>query len=91
MFVLETAEEKNMIGFVKNNKSLNYNYDIFITTKYEESNELFNNLLKKGIIVEGFKNLKKEEQINIYYQALLKPIGKYQISHDKTLELMNTN
>ena len=91
LFVLETAEEKNMIGFVKNNKSLNYNYDIFITTKYEESNELFNNLLKKGIIVEGFKNLKKEEQINIYYQALLKPIGKYQISHDKTLELMNTN
>ena len=64
---------------------------VVLETKIEESNELFNNLLKKGIIIEGFKNLSITDQINIYYQALLKPIGKYQITNLKTLESINTN
>ena len=90
LFLIETTEQLNTIGFLKTNKQT-INCDLVINTKVEESNELFNNLLKKGIIIEGFKNLSITDQINIYYQALLKPIGKYQITSTKTLEFINTN
>ena len=69
----------------------NINYDVVINSIHENISELLNNLLKRGIIIEGFKNLKIQDQINIYYQALLKPIGKYQITSTKTLEFINTN
>lgn len=90
LFLIETTEQLNTIGFLKTNKQT-INCDLVVNTKAEESNELFNNLLKKGIIIEGFKNLSITDQINIYYQALLKPIGKYQITSTKTLEFINTN
>lgn len=90
LFLIETTEQRNTIGFLKTNKQT-INCDLVVNTKVEESNELFNNLLKKGIIIEGFKNLSINDQINIYYQALLKPIGKYQITSTKTLESINTN
>ena len=90
LFLIETTEQRNTIGFLKTNKQT-INCDLVVNTKVEESNELFNNLLKKGIIIEGFKNLSITDQINIYYQALLKPIGKYQITSTKTLEFINTN
>lgn len=91
LFILEKTELKHKVGFITNNETNTLNSDLIITTKIEESNELFNNLLKKGIIIEGFKNLSITDQINIYYQALLKPIGKYQITNLKTLESINTN
>ena len=90
LFLIETTEQLNTIGFLKTNKQT-INCDLVVNTKVEESNELFNNLLKKGIIIEGFKSLSITDQINIYYQALLKPIGKYQITSTKTLEFINTN
>ena len=65
----------------------NFEYDLFINSKVDETNELLNNLLKKGIIVEGFKTLSLNEQINIYYQVITKPIGKYKINKDKELTI----
>ena len=86
-----TFNNNNSIGFIENNKNDNINYDIVITSIHESTSELLNNLLKKGIIIEGFKNLKIQDQINIYYQAIQKPIGKYQINKNKILEMINTN
>ena len=91
LFVIDENLNNNSIGFIENNKNDNINYDIVITSIHESTSELLNNLLKKGIIIEGFKNLKIQDQINIYYQAIQKPIGKYQINKNKILEMINTN
>lgn len=91
LFLIEKIEFNHKVGFITNNENNTLNCDLIINTKIEESNDLFNNLLKKGIIVEGFKNLSITDQINIYYQALLKPIGKYQVTNNKTIEFINTN
>lgn len=91
LFILEKTELNHKVGFITNNQTNTLNSDLIVNAKIEESNELFNNLLKKGIIIEGFKNLPATDQINIYYQALLKPMGKYQITNTKTLEFINTN
>ena len=91
LYIVESDENKKSIGFIDKENSFCKNYDIIVNTKIEEVNELFNNLLKKGIIIENFKTLKNNEQINIYYLALLKPMGKYRITTNKTLELINTN
>ena len=91
LFLIEKIEFNHKVGFITNNETNTLNCDLIINTKIEESNDLFNNLLKKGIIVEGFKNLSITDQINIYYQALLKPIGKYQVTNNKTIEFINTN
>ena len=91
LFVIDESLNNNSIGFIGNNKNDNINYDIVITSIHESTSELLNNLLKRGIIIEGFKNLKIQDQINIYYQAIQKPIGKYQINKNKILEMINTN
>ena len=87
LFVIEMAETKSTIGFTKNQSTEKFDYDMFLNTKTDETNELLNNLLKKGIIVEGFKSLSLNDQINIYYQVITKPIGKYKINKDKELTI----
>ena len=91
LFIIDENINSNSIGFIENSKNNNLNYDIVITSIHENTSELLNNLLKRGIIIEGFKNLKHQDQINIYYQAIQKPIGKYQINQNKILEMVNTN
>ena len=87
LFIIETNEAKSTIGFTQSTMKENFEYDLFINSKVDETNELLNNLLKKGIIVEGFKTLSLNEQINIYYQVITKPIGKYKINKDKELTI----
>ena len=87
LFIIETSEVKSTIGFTQSTMKENFEYDLFINSKVDETNELLNNLLKKGIIVEGFKTLSLNEQINIYYQVITKPIGKYKINKDKELTI----
>ena len=91
LFIIDENINSNSIGFIENSKNNNLIYDIVITSIHENTSELLNSLLKRGIIIEGFKNLKHQDQINIYYQAIQKPIGKYQINQNKILEMVNTN
>lgn len=85
IFIIETTESKNVIGFIDNQNNNVVEYDIVISSKVEETNDLLSSLLKKGIIVEGFKSLSLRDQIKIYYQAITKPIGKYKVNKEKEL------
>ena len=91
LYIIESCDESRKIGFINNKQLLSSDFDLVVNTKIEQTNELFNNLLKKGIIIENFKSFNQSDQINIYYEALLKPIGKYHVTTNKTLELLNTN
>ena len=44
-----------------------------------ENLEIDTYLLKKGIIIEGLKHLSEQEQLNLFYQAITKPMGKYKV------------
>ncbi len=90
LFIVDSNEISSNLGFIKSKTESNI-YDVSINTKIEETNELFNLLLKKGNIIDAFKLINKIDQINIYYQAILKPIGKYVINQNKIIEITSTS
>lgn len=85
LFILESKQEKNNVGFISKTQTEKNIFDVRIKESIEENNEVINMLLKKGIIIEGIKNLTEKEQINIFYLAIKKPIGKYKIINNGDL------
>jgi ATP-dependent Clp protease ATP-binding subunit ClpA len=79
LFIVETNQVINELGFVHSSKFYNKQFDIVIKGSKDEHNEITNKLLKKGIIIDGIKTLTEKEQVAVYYHAVKKPIGKYKV------------
>ena len=79
LFIVETNQSTNDLGFLSSNKLTHKQYDVVIKCNKDDHNEIINKLLKKGIIIDGIKTLTDKQQISVYYHAVKKPIGKYKI------------
>ncbi len=83
LFIVNDEQITTTVGFVKQKLKQEQYYDYYLTKQLiNENNEIINYLLKKGIIIEGVKNLTEKDQVNLFYYAITKPMGKYRIKHE---------
>lgn len=80
LFIVNDEQINHSVGFVNQSPIENKYYDYYLKKQLTTDDvEMSAYLLKKGIIIEGFRNLKEQEQLNLFYQAITKPMGKYKI------------
>lgn len=80
LFIVNDEQINHSVGFINQLPMNNKYYDYYLKKQLTTDDiEMSAYLLKKGIIIEGFRNLKEQEQLNLFYQAITKPMGKYKI------------
>lgn len=80
LFIVNDEQINHSVGFINQSPMENKYYDYYLKKQLTTDDvEMSAYLLKKGIIIEGFRNLKEQEQLNLFYQAITKPMGKYKI------------
>lgn len=78
LFIVNDNHNSNHVGFITGNEQEKKYYDYNLKKKIILDNfEISSYLLKKGIVIENLKNYKEQDQINIFYKVINKPIGKY--------------
>lgn len=80
LFIVQDIDKQITVGFVNQQNRQNKYYDYYLKKQITMENlEIDTYLLKKGIIIEGLKHLSEQEQLNLFYQAITKPMGKYKV------------
>lgn len=89
LFIVEDISSIKDLGFITKQNQQNKYYDYHLKKIIKQDNlEASSYLLKKGIIIDGFKNLSEQEQVNIFYTAITKPMGKYKVKYESDKVLL---